>query len=254
MKKATERFSEKVEDYVNYRPRYPHEVIEYLRTSATLKPGSTIVDIGSGTGIFTKQLLDEGYEVYAVEPNAEMREASESLLGSYPAFIPIAASGEQTTLQSHIADMVVCATAFHWLDASRARTEFARILKSDENGLRSSKRVALIWNIRRDDADEFSVAYEEFWRAYDRSGKQDVSEDQLSAFFRGPFEIKSFQHAQSFDLRGLVGRSFSSSFSPKPKTAAGIEFEMKLGELFNRYQKNNEVKVHYTCKVYLGDV
>lgn len=254
MKKATERFSDKVQNYVKYRPGYPPEVLEYLRSEGKLKKGATLVDIGSGTGIFTKLLLDEGYEVYAVEPNAEMREAAEDWLGSYPGFRSINGTGEQTTLQSNTADMIVSATAFHWIDPAKAKVEFARVLKSSENELKFPKNVALIWNIRRPDADQFSIEYEKFWQTYDRSGKQDVSEPQLGSFFNGSFETKSFEHSQSFDLEGLTGRSFSSSFSPKEGTKEATEFRDKLAALFNRHQHENTIKVHYTAKVYLGPV
>jgi len=255
MKKATERFSDKVDSYVKYRPGYPHEVIEFLQSQANLKDHSTIVDIGSGTGIFTRQLLDAGYKVFAVEPNGEMREAAEQLLRNYSDFISIAGSGEYTTLSDNIADLIVCATAFHWIDPVKAKVEFARVLKSSENQLKSSKNVALIWNIRQPDADQFSIEYEKFWQSYDRSGKQDVSEPQLgSFFFDGIFQAKSFTHAQSFDLPGLIGRSFSSSFSPKDGTNEATEFREKITELFSRYEHENSIKVHYTAKVYIGTV
>jgi SAM-dependent methyltransferase len=247
VKHPTERFSDKVQNYVKYRPGYPKEVLNYLKTEGGLPDNSHIVDIGSGTGIFTRLLLDEGYWVYAVEPNAEMRNAAEELLGHFPRFTSVDGTGEETTLPSDSADMVVSATAFHWIDPVKAKVEFARILKP-------GKRTALIWNIRRHDADEFSIEYEKFWQLFERSEKRDVTESELSSFFEGSFHTRSFEHIQEFDLEGLIGRSFSSSFSPEEGTEKGDRFRERIVELFDRYQKEGQVQIHYTTKVYLGSV
>lgn len=248
MKRATERFSDKVRDYIKYRPGYPAEIFDYLQLHAKLGNGATIVDIGSGTGIFTKLLLDRGYRVYGVEPNTEMREAAEELLDHYEGFVSVNGSGEDTTLKSNIADLVVSATAFHWIDPGKAKIEFSRILKP-------KCKVALIWNIRKADVDEFSVEYEKFWQSYERSDKRDVTEPELNSFFEGKFETGSFEHKQEFDLEGLIGRSQSSSFSPKEGTTESDEFKERLGQLFKRWKnEHNKVNVHYTSKVYLGQV
>ncbi|HEU4417180.1 MAG TPA: class I SAM-dependent methyltransferase, partial [Candidatus Angelobacter sp.] len=75
-KSPTERFSDRVENYVRYRPQYPAEVIAALRQDCGLRPEHVIADVASGTSIFTRLLLENGNRVFAVEPNAEMRAAS----------------------------------------------------------------------------------------------------------------------------------------------------------------------------------
>ncbi|RYD46575.1 MAG: methyltransferase domain-containing protein, partial [Verrucomicrobiaceae bacterium] len=77
---SEQRFSNRVENYIRYRPSYPQELIELLEREAKLSPESTIADIGSGTGIFSELLLKAGYQVDGVEPNRPMREAAERLL------------------------------------------------------------------------------------------------------------------------------------------------------------------------------
>jgi precorrin-6B methylase 2 len=72
----TERFSDRVDNYVKYRPSYPPEVIDFLANECRLEPGTPIADVGSGTGIFSKLLLDRCFRVYAVEPNAAMQHAA----------------------------------------------------------------------------------------------------------------------------------------------------------------------------------
>ncbi len=76
MKSPTKRFSDRVENYVRFRPSYPPEVIGVLESECGLSMNSRVADIGSGTGILSKLLLDRGYAVVGVEPNREMREAS----------------------------------------------------------------------------------------------------------------------------------------------------------------------------------
>src|SRR5262245_22214580 len=98
MTDPTQRFSDRVENYIKYRPGYPNEVIETLRSECGLSPDSIVADIGSGTGILTAMFLRNGNEVYGIEPNREMREAAERLLKDYPRFHSVAAKAEETTL------------------------------------------------------------------------------------------------------------------------------------------------------------
>lgn len=83
MKKSTERFTETVQDYVNYRPSYPEEVRQVLIEECGLTKDKIIADIGSGTGLLSKLFLDYGSIVYGVEPNEAMRGAGKKYLESY---------------------------------------------------------------------------------------------------------------------------------------------------------------------------
>src|SRR5579885_3110804 len=124
----TRRFSDRVENYVRYRPHYPDGVLDVLRTETGLTPTAVVADVGSGTGISAKLFLRNGNLVLGVEPNREMREAAERLLSDYPHFTSVAGTAEATTLPDRSVDYAVAAQAFHWFDHDRARHEFARIL------------------------------------------------------------------------------------------------------------------------------
>ncbi len=147
----TERFSNRVENYRRFRPSYPAGVIELIRNTASLRAGAAVADVGSGTGILTKLLLEAGWDVYAVEPNAPMRRAAEDELGSHARFHSVDASAETTGLPTASVDVITCAQAFHWFNRDAARAEFARLLKPDG-------WVFIIWNER-----ELSSAFD---RAY----------------------------------------------------------------------------------------
>src|SRR5437588_10607688 len=77
---ATQRFSSRVEDYARYRPGYPPEVIQLLKTECGLSAESVVADVASGTGIFTRMLLENRCRVFGVEPNVEMRRSAEEFM------------------------------------------------------------------------------------------------------------------------------------------------------------------------------
>ena len=152
----TKRFSDRVDNYVKYRPTYPPEVLAYLAEQCKLTADSTIADVGSGTGISTGLLLAKGYTVFAVEPNPAMQDAAIKQFEANPNFKPVNGTAEATTLPVNSIDLVVCAQAFHWFDAEKTKTEFKRILK--DNGM-----VALIWN-NRDAKTDARVTLEDLLR------------------------------------------------------------------------------------------
>src|ERR1700686_1983731 len=94
---STQRFSSRVDTYVRFRPSYPKEIIEILERGCRLARDSVIADIASGTGIFTRLLLEHGNRVFGVEPNAEMRRAGEGFLANCPKFSSVNGTAEATT-------------------------------------------------------------------------------------------------------------------------------------------------------------
>lgn len=249
---STQRFTNRVDNYTKYRPGYPAAVLQLLRTSGHLSTNAVIADVGSGTGIFTKLLLDKDYTVYAVEPNEAMRQAADDALGDNPKYHSVNGTAEETTLKPNSAAMVVCAQAFHWFDAHKTKTEFARILKP-------GGKVALIWNNRQVEVDEFSINYELLLQQqasdYKRVNHQNLTEANFSVFFKdGKYQLTRFPNTQVFDMNGLAGRAFSSSYVPSEHTPEGAVFLKKLQELFDRHQVNGTVNMEYQTEVYLGEV
>ena len=101
---STRRFSSRVGNYVRYRPAYPSAVLDLLKKDCGLTAASVIADVASGTGIFTRMLLENGNRVFGVEPNPEMRKAGEEFLRSYSHFTSVAGTAEATTLADHSVD------------------------------------------------------------------------------------------------------------------------------------------------------
>src|SRR5258705_5812947 len=113
---STQRFSSRVGNYVLYRPTYPSAVLDLLKSNCGMTSDSVIADIASGTGIFTRMLLENGNRVFGVEPNADMGKAGEEFLQSYSRFSSVPGSAETTTLPDHSVDFVTAAQAAHWVD------------------------------------------------------------------------------------------------------------------------------------------
>ena len=124
----TRRFSGRVENYARYRPGYTAGVLDILAAEMGFSEQSVVADVGSGTGISTRLFLDHGNEVFAVEPNADMRAAAEAALQANPRFHSIAATAEATGLPAASIDLVVAGQAFHWFRVAETRREFMRSL------------------------------------------------------------------------------------------------------------------------------
>lgn len=249
---ATSRFSDRVENYVKYRPGYPAQVLDYLQQRCHLTSESLIADIGSGTGIFTKLLLERDYEVYAVEPNDAMRREAERQLKHQPNFHSINCVAEATTLPAQSVDLVVCAQAFHWFNTPQTKAEFKRILKPDSS-------VALMWNNRRVDADDFAIAYDLLLKKqsndYECVNHQNLSKTDFENFYRdSKYQLVKFPNEQVFNLEQLMGRAFSSSYLPAQDTDAGKKLSVLLTNLFDWYQIDGRVTFRYDTEVYLGRV
>src|SRR5687767_15378176 len=128
MSNTVTRFSNRVANYVKYRPGYPREVLDLFKTEMGLTQESVIADIGSGTGLSSRLFVENGNTVYGVEPNAAMREAARAYLREFPNFIDHDGTAEETNLDNSSLDFVIAAQAFHWFDAEKTRDEFRRIL------------------------------------------------------------------------------------------------------------------------------
>jgi SAM-dependent methyltransferase len=245
----TSRFSDRVENYVRYRPGYPAAALDILRNECGLTPEHAIADIASGTGIWSGLLLGNGNFVFGVEPNPQMREAGERLLAAFPNFISVAGKAEATTLEDGSVDFVTAAQAAHWFDRAAARREFVRILKP-------GGWLILLWNERLTGASAFLRAYEQLLLAYgtdyEEVRHQRTSEAVNEFFDPARYQERSFPMRQPFDYGGLEGRLLSSSYAPGPGHPRHAPMLRELRRIFEENADGGRITFEYTTRVYFG--
>jgi SAM-dependent methyltransferase len=194
-------FASAADLYERARPSYPQEAIDWLVAQTRLGPGSTVVDLGAGTGKLTRLLLPSGARVVAVEPIAEMRahiHGAEVLDGT----------AEAMPLPDGAADVVTVAQAFHWFDHDRALPEIHRVLR--EGG-----KLVIVWNMRDLD-DPMQRGVEELLRPI----RKEVPGQVLGAWREplrrsslfGPATVGEFAYEQQFTTDDLCDRVASTSF------------------------------------------
>ena len=247
---ATSRFSDRVENYVRYRPGYPAQVVEELQAQCGLTSSHVVADIASGTGIWTRMLLENGNTVFGVEPNAEMREAGERLLAAaFPNFTSVAGTAEATALADHSVDFVTAAQAAHWFNRERARREFVRILKP-------GGWLVLLWNERLTDSTKFLRDYEQLLLTYGTDYEEvrhERTTDAVNEFFApAPFQESVFEMRQEFDYAGVEGRLLSSSYAPGPEHPQHAPMLRELRRIFDASAVGGRVAFEYKTRLYFG--
>lgn len=244
---SVQRFSSRVESYVRFRPSYPKQIIETLERECGLTRDSVIADIASGTGIFTKLLLEHGNPVFGVEPNADMRRAGDEFLAAYPNFSSVNGTAEATTLKSGSVDFVTAAQAGHWFERKKARQEFARILKK-------GGWAVLIWNERKTSSTPFLRDYEDLLLRHGTDYKEVRHEHTVVGEFFEPrqYEERTFALQQVFDYEGVEGRLMSSSYAPGTDHPGHVPMLRELRRIFERHQHNGKVSIEYATRMFYG--
>ena len=140
---ARRGFSGEAQTYERGRPEYPAAMGRWMTDDLGIGAGSTVVDLGAGTGKFTRLLVATGASVTAIEPVAAMR----AQLGkALPQVRLLTGVAEQMPLAPASVDVLVCAQAFHWFATPAALADIHRVLKP-------GGRLGLIWNVRDESVD-----------------------------------------------------------------------------------------------------
>ena len=247
---STTRFSDRVDDYVRYRPDYPVALFDWLQREQGVDSHWRVADVGAGTGISSKMFLDAGYRVTAVEPNAPMRGAAEQWLRRYDRFDAVDGRADATKLADASVDLVTVAQAFHWFDEDAARREFARILRPQ--GL-----VVIWWNSRRLTGTRFLEGYEalllRFGTDYTSVAERYADDAHMRVWFGAGYRgSASFGHGQRLDFDALRGRLMSSSYAPQAGHPQHEPMLQALRELFDNCAEDGTVSFDYDTRIFAG--
>lgn len=243
------RFEQRARDYAASRPDYPAKLVDVLLQRLRLPLGARVVDIGSGTGIFSRLLLDRGLHVAAVEPGADMRKTAETELGEHLRFTSVNGTAQATGLATGSVAAIFCAQAFHWFNEEATLLEWRRILQLGGS-------TALIWNYH-DETDPFVAAYLEVVRALgtdaDKTMASAWNTHRDNVLFRDrAAEVVSFPHAQQLDFDGLLRRVSSTSYLPKHGDPQWGPMQERLRAVFDQHQAAGVVTLAYRTIAVFG--
>lgn len=236
------------------RPSYPIDAID--ATLANLPRQIDIADVGCGTGISTRLLKSragDAARVIGIDPNPDMlRAAREASRIAGQAIEYRNGCGESTGLDSDSADLIVVAQAFHWFKPLEALAEFHRVL-------RRGGRLALIWNVRDDDFDEFTRAYSDIARRSQADARahgfqtHDLrsADPTMGGFFRDA-SLQRFENPHQLTLEGLLGRAYSASYFPREGNPLRKRLEDELRLLFAKHQRDGAVTLMHRTEVTLA--
>lgn len=245
----TGRFDGKGEIYAKARPKYAAALFEYFRNTLQIPAGSVFADVGSGTGIFTEQLLHCGYRVFAVEPNGDMRKQAEEKLAHNENFVSVSGNDIDLKLPDHSADFITAAQAFHWFDAETFRKECRRVLKP--GGL-----VILVYNSRDETAacTKALAALRQNFTPEFHGFSNGISDKACRAFFAGSCDIFCADNTQVYDRQGYLNRVLSSSYSLKESDAWYAEYLNEINGIFDHFSADGQITVPTETVAYIGEV
>ncbi|MEA2675599.1 MAG: hypothetical protein QOI92_2791, partial [Chloroflexota bacterium] len=202
---AAKGFSAGADAYERGRPDYTPDAVATLVRELRIGPGTRVLDLAAGTGKLTRQLVDTGAEIVAVEPVAEMRA---KLAIAVPGVEALEGTAERIPLPNHSMDAIVVAQAFHWFDGIRAMSEIRRVLvpRGGLGIIWQSRDAIRPWIERLNEIIDGAAAGQPRYR-----GDAWRASFDLSALF-DPLETARFAHIQRGDVDTMVDRVASISY------------------------------------------
>ncbi|KAI8373470.1 S-adenosyl-L-methionine-dependent methyltransferase [Choanephora cucurbitarum] len=208
---AAKGFQAQADSYAASRPSYPKEAIEFISTLSKPSEPCHILDLGAGTGIMTKLLVEiEHAKVTAVEPVDNMRLKLES---SVPQAHSLKGTSWSIPVASSSQDMVVLAQCFHWFDDLKSLQEIHRVLKP--KGV-----LVLIWNMESQERSSWVAAMRKIYEMYDakapqyRKGnwKKIFETEEAKQLYTLPLQAKQFTNDYPVKREQIWSRILSKSY------------------------------------------
>lgn len=247
-----EKFSGKAMHFDNGRPTYAESLIDKLYSEYGFSAQSVIADIGSGTGIFTEQLLKRGSIVYSVEPNTDMRIKCEKKLKGYRNFISVRGNASNTHLLDSSVNIITVAQALHWFPLTEFCKECNRILKPP-------KLVVIVYNQRCNNAINEKLTstiarYCDFNSNSTGPAFIETNRKRIRDFFHGKFIEFHQSNPLEMDYNKFLNYWLSRSYAPREGYKTYESFINDMITVFNHYAKDGVLTLEHESVAYIGNV
>lgn len=246
-------FTNLASDYMKYRPSYNSAVVmTILKTVDKELRSIRAADVGAGTGIFTKCLLDAGVQnLVAVEPNDDMREHGNKFLHNDVKFLN--GSAEDTGLETDGFDLVTMASSFHWSDAQSALKEFDRALA--DKGV-----FCALWNPRLTEKSVSESEVQELlttkYNLASRvsSGLSGITQE-LREILKSSGIFNSVIYVDAVDVIQRTHEEYIGAWRSVNDIQAQLgreKFEEFISDVEKIIKKREFVEVHYLTRAWIG--
>lgn len=239
---TVQNFCGKENGYARYRWDYAPAAIAWIIETAGLTPNSTVADIGAGTGMLAAHFLGRVGQVFAVDPNAEMRQAASiRILDGY---------ADATPLLDHSVDLIAVGRALHWFPPATTNAEFARILKP--GGWLAVLRIPC--------TDESLLAAIQSLKTVENGWNMELVEFRnqqppLSFYFgHDEFVRRRFPAVVQERWEDFFGRLCSFATAPTPTQPRFAAFETAARAVFDRFSTEGLLTLSTATEVFLGRI
>ncbi|WP_225773923.1 class I SAM-dependent methyltransferase [Pseudomonas sp. Marseille-Q5115] len=240
-------FSLVSDTYDQGRPGYPPEIKKWLTAEMEIKNQTAVLDLGAGTGKFTRLLVDLHANVTAVEPEPSMAERFHKTL---PGITLLSGTADEIPLPSQSMNAVVCAQSFHLFASEQSMREIHRVLKPGGH-------LGLFWNVR--DASvgwvhELAEIVNEFAgdhpRYYDNKWREPLNNGIRHGY--APLKEATWKHLHTGSPEDVIVRRIKSiSFiaaAPEPQKTQIMERVRKLIAEHPELAGKAEISVPYETR------
>ncbi len=120
-------FDDVADLYDATRQSYPNEIVQLIVKTAELRTGSSVLEIGCGTGQLTRRLAGRGLDITAIDIGPAM--VTGAMRNVADPKVAFQVSSFEDFPASQDFDLIVSATAFHWVDPDLGLAKAARLLR-----------------------------------------------------------------------------------------------------------------------------
>lgn len=243
-------YTKLAKNYRKYRPSYNKKVLEKIFRSFE-RDKLKVVDIGAGTGIFSKILanIKEINKIYSIEPNFYMRNEGRFFLKHRKVFWKNG-SAENINLKKKSIDVITSASSFHWYNKKKCIKQFSKILK--KNGY-----LVLAWNPRitelSPDEKKIEIILKNKYKIKNRiSSGRTVNKKLLNKiFYKTPFKLVG--NYKSIDKKIIPKKKYIGAWRSVNdiQVQLGKRFSEFLIDVENLLKNKKKISVYYLSKFYI---